>query len=61
MNEFQARKRAFEIIGVFDSFLEERGIMIPSSDRTGRRDEAAIFGWDYYELEHEISRLLRDL
>ena len=47
MNESRARQCAIEIIYMFEDLLDKKGIMIPSGDREGRRDEASIYGWDY--------------
>ena len=55
---------AMEIIEVFEDFLKDRGIRIPSSDAemeaAGALDgnEALIYGSDYAELEEAISNYL---
>ena len=53
-----------EIIEVFEDFLKDRGIRIPSSDAEMEADgalegnEAIIYGSDYAELEDAISECL---
>lgn len=55
---------AMEIIEVFEDFLKDRGIRIPSSDAEMEADgalegnEAIIYGSDYAELEDAISECL---
>ena len=55
---------AMEIIEVFEDFLKDRGIRIPSSDAEMEADdalegnEALIYGNDYAELENAISNIL---
>ena len=55
---------AMEIIEVFEDFLKDRGIRIPSSDAEMEADgalegnDALIYGSDYCDLEEAISDLL---
>lgn len=55
---------AMEIIEVFEDFLKDRGIRIPSSDAEMEADsalegnEALIYGSDYAELEEAINNCL---
>ena len=55
---------AMEIIEVFEDFLKDRGIRIPSSDAEMEADgalegnDALIYGGDYAELEDAISKCL---
>lgn len=55
---------AMEIIEVFEDFLKDRGIRIPSSDAEMEADgalegnDALIYGSDYAELEDAISECL---
>ena len=55
---------AMEIIGVFEDFLKDRGIRIPTSDAEMEADgaldgnEALIYGSDYAELEEAIDSCL---
>ena len=55
---------AMEIIEVFEDFLKDRGIRIPSSDAEMEADgalegnEALIYGSDYADLENAISNCL---
>ena len=55
---------AMEIIEVFEDFLKDRGIRIPSSDAEMEADgalegnDALIYGSDYAELEDAISKCL---
>ncbi|MEM2905060.1 MAG: hypothetical protein QW587_04895 [Candidatus Bathyarchaeia archaeon] len=54
-----ARKLAGEIIDLFEELLVEKGIKLPSKDRSGDPEEASIYGEEYYRLEDEITELLR--
>lgn len=55
-----------EIIDLFDDFLEERGIRIPSSDKemkaAGETEESAarIYGTDYDALSEHLTSLITD-
>lgn len=55
---------AMEIIEVFEDFLKDRGIRIPTSDTEMEADgalegnEALIYGSDYAELEEAVSNCL---
>lgn len=46
------------VIDVFEEFLSEKRIPVPNSEKTGEKDEAILFGSDYYGLEDRISGLL---
>lgn len=52
------RKKAIEIMEIFEEFLEDKDITIPSDDREGNENEARIFGTEYYQLEDEITQYL---
>ena len=54
MNEEQAGEVAHRILEDFEDLLTEKGIMIPSNDRTGDPDEAHLFGTEYSHLEEAI-------
>ena len=45
---------------IFEEFLEDKGITIPSDDREGKPEEARIFGSEYYQLEDEITEYLEE-
>lgn len=49
------------IIDKFEELLNKYDITLPSEDREGNEDEAAIYGTDYYQLEDEITNLLERL
>jgi len=58
------RKIAIRILGIFEDFLDNKDISIPSKDRKdliGKNgtSEARIFGCEYYELEDAITNLLK--
>ena len=53
------RKLAIEILDLFEDFLETKGIKIPSEDREGRKEEACLYGAEYYELEDAITEILK--
>ena len=58
MREDKARRLAIEILDEFEELLEGHGLKIPSPDREGRKEEACIYGSEYYELEDTITDLL---
>jgi len=53
------RMIAVEIMDVFEEFLTERGVQIPSIDREGLYDEACIYGSEYYGIEDRITDTLK--
>ena len=50
---------AWAILDLFEDLLDEKGIDIPSDDRSESEDEARIFGSEYFELEDKIIGLLK--
>lgn len=52
------RKLAIKIIDKFEGLLNKYDIKLPSNDREGNEDEAAIYGKDYFDLEDEITDIL---
>lgn len=52
------REIAIKIIDLFESLLNRKNIIIPNEDRENSKDEAAIYGGDYYELEDKIVEIL---
>ena len=52
------REVSIEIMDLFEEFLEEKNITIPSDDRSGDESEARIYGSEYYELEDGITDIL---
>ena len=58
MKANKARRVAIEILDEFEELLGRKGMMIPSEDREGRKEEACIYGTEYYELEDVITDIL---
>ena len=58
MKEDKARELAIEILDEFEELLDRHAIRIPSADREGRKEEACIYGSEYYELEDTITDIL---
>jgi len=52
------RECAGEILEKFEELLAQNDIKIPNNDREGEKDEACIFGRDYYDLEDAIVEIL---
>ena len=50
---------AFAVVGEFEALLKDKGIKIPNEEREGKKDEACIFGSDYYRLEEEVKGILK--
>lgn len=61
MDEEQAREIAIQICSRFEDLLDEKNIMIPSADRTGRPEEACLYGEEYWCLEDTIADMLAEL
>lgn len=49
---------AAEILEIFEEKLEELNITLPDKDRQGNKDEARIFGSNYYDLESNIAEFI---
>ena len=54
----KARRIAIDILEEFEDLLDEKGIVIPSSDREGQKEEACLYGTEYYRLEDTITDML---
>ena len=61
MNKEHARELAIQILDEFEELLDEHSIMIPSADRTGRVEEACLYGEAYWQLEDAIADILIEL
>ena len=57
----KSRKLAIDVIEIFEDFLDERNISIPSEDRELKNieTEACIFGTEYYWLEDTLADLFK--
>lgn len=57
------RTIAIEIMNVFEHFLAEKEIKIPSDDREAKEGEesieACIYGREYYEIEDNITNTIK--
>ena len=53
------REIAIEIIKEFEELLNRKGIQIPSQDREGKPEEACLYGSEYYEIEDEVTDILK--
>ena len=56
----KSRYLAIHILNIFEHFLDEENITIPSDDRNNNPEEARIHGEKYYNLEDEITALLEE-
>lgn len=56
--ELHIRQISAVLADVFDSLLDEHGIMIPDEDREGAESEVALFGSTYSDFEDEITKQL---
>ena len=54
----KTREFAIAILDLFEDLLDEKGIDIPSEDRTGEEGEARFYGTEYFELEDGVTKLL---
>jgi len=55
------RQIAIKILGEIEELLKEKEIKIPSDDRRGAKEEACIFGPEYYYLEDKITEILEEV
>jgi hypothetical protein len=58
MDEDRAREIAIRILDEFEELLAAKDIKIPSGDREGRKEEACLYGSEYYDLEDAIVGIL---
>lgn len=54
------RELAAQIVEEFCALLEDKGMKIPSDDREGNEEEAAIYGKEYYNLKDGITKMLEE-
>ena len=57
----KVRYTAAEICDLFEELLEEFGITIPDDDRTGSEGESRLYGITYFNLEQEVTNVLKTL
>lgn len=60
MNRKEREDLARSIINRFEDLLEEHGIVIPDSDRTGAEGEAPIYGMTYWDLVDDVCGILKN-
>lgn len=53
------RRTAIAILEEFDELLSIKGITVPSADREGDKEEASLYGQEYYDLEDRIVEILK--
>ncbi len=44
---------------IFEQFLADKGVKIPSEDREGNNIEACIYGREYYHIEDKIADTIK--
>ena len=57
----KARETAINILELFEDLLERNNITIPDRDREGNKEEARLYGLNYYELEDNITEIIKRL
>lgn len=60
-NGIRVRRTAADICNLFEHLLDKHDITIPDEDRTGGEDEARLYGVTYFNLEQEVTDVLRSL
>lgn len=60
-NGIRVRRTAADICDLFEHLLDKHDITIPDEDRTGADDEARLYGLTYFNLELEVTDILRSL
>lgn len=59
MDDFELKETAIRIIEKFEDFLDEKGIVIPNSEKDEDDSASNIYGSDYYKLEDEIIEIIK--
>lgn len=54
------RATAIKILEEFENLLEEKNVTIPSKDREGNKEEARLYGSEYYAMEDKIVKILQE-
>jgi hypothetical protein len=54
----KSRETAIKILAEFEELLDKKGLKIPSDDRTGEKEEACLYGTEYYTIEDRITEIL---
>ena len=57
---YDTRELAISIIEKFEELLNKHSIKLPNEERQGNKNEASIYGKDYFDLEDEITELLNN-
>ncbi len=52
------REIAIQCVNEFEELLEEKNIDISSDDREGNKEEAHLYGTEYYQVEDGITSIL---
>jgi len=60
MNTDKARRVAIRVMDEFEEMLGRKGMVIPSADREGGKEEACIYGTEGYQLEDAVADILVD-
>ncbi len=53
------RQKAISVLDLFESLLNKHNITIPSEDREREGGESRLYGVEYYNLEDEITDILK--
>ncbi|MBQ2183857.1 MAG: hypothetical protein II399_04410 [Lachnospiraceae bacterium] len=57
-NEIRVRQLSADICEIFEDYLDETDITIPSYDREGEEGEARLYGTEYYDTEDSVTATL---
>jgi hypothetical protein len=55
------KEMAIRMIDEFEDLLEKYNLKIPNEDREGNKEEANIYGKEYYKLEDKLTKLIKEL
>lgn len=53
------RKLAIKLLNEFEELLDRHEINIPDDSREGVKEEARIYGIEYYNLEDKLTEILK--
>lgn len=54
------RETAIRILDKVEELFNRKGVRVPSEDRENEKGEACLFGREYYQLEDNITEILKD-
>ena len=60
-NSIKVRQYAASVCDLFEELLDKNNVSIPDECRAGADDEARLYGFAYFNLELEVTKVLHKL